>query len=147
MSLRLPILCLVLLLGACSLPRIAVIKDPLSAEEHLQRAVIAERQGQYELALREYREAARDLPLARLGMANVYFLTGRLDDAEQEYRRVIRRFPENPDAHNNLAWLYFSQEMRLEEAERLATEAVSLDPGNPDFLDTLKQIRAARAEH
>jgi tetratricopeptide (TPR) repeat protein len=140
----LPILALLLLLGGCTLPRIAVIKDPLSAEEHLKRAVIAESQGEYDLALREYREAAGDLPQARLGMANVYFLTDRMEEAEREYRRVIRRLPEDPHAHNNLAWLYYTQDRRLDEAERLASKAVSLAPENPEFKDTLERVRQAR---
>jgi tetratricopeptide (TPR) repeat protein len=143
---RILLLIPLLLLAGCSLPRIAVIKDPLSAEEHLQRAVIAESNGDFDLALRSYREAARDLPQARLGMANVYFQTGRLEEAEQEYRRVIRRLPSNAYARNNLAWLYLTQG-RLAEAERMAADALTLDPGNPDFLDTMERIGAALGGH
>jgi tetratricopeptide (TPR) repeat protein len=146
MTPRILLLIPLLLLAGCTLPRIAVIKDPLSAEEHLQRAVIAESTGDFDQALRSYREAARDLPQARLGMANVYFQTGRLEEAEQEYRRVIRRLPANAYARNNLAWLYLTQG-RLAEAERMAADALSLDPENPDFLDTMERIGAALGGH
>jgi Flp pilus assembly protein TadD len=133
-----------LLLAGCSLPRIAVIKDPLSAEEHLTRGVIAENQGDFELALREYREAARDLPQARLGMANVYFQTGRVDEAEREYKRLLSRSPDNPHALNNLAWLHLTTGGDLDEAERLSARAVALRPESDEFRDTLEQIRTAR---
>jgi tetratricopeptide (TPR) repeat protein len=133
-----------LLLAGCSLPRIAVIKDPLSAEEHLKRAVIAENRGDFDLALREYREAARDLPQARLGIANVYFQTGRIDEAEREYKRILSRSPDDPHALNNLAWLLLTTGGDLDEAERLATRAVALHPVNDEFRDTLEQIRNAR---
>jgi tetratricopeptide (TPR) repeat protein len=142
-----PLLLPFLLLAGCSLPRIAVIKDPLSAEEHLKRAVIAENRGDFDLALREYREAASDLPQARLGIANVYFQTGRIDEAEREYRRILRRSPDNPHALNNLAWLRLTTGGDLDEAEKLASKAVALHPENDEFRDTLEQVRKARRTH
>lgn len=138
-------LALVLALAAgCSLPRIAVHDDPLSPEEHLALGQADEARGDAEAAVREYRTAARHLPLARLFLGNALYGLGRLDQAETAFRDAIRLLPDNPEAYNNLAWLLYTRRENLEEAEELAARAVQLDPERATFRDTLAQVRQAR---
>lgn len=141
-------LCLALFLSlaaGCSLPRIAIHDDPLSPEEHLQMGQANEARGEAEAAVREYRAAARHLPLARLFLGNALFGLGRLAEAEDAYRQAIRLLPDNAEAYNNLAWLLYTRREGLDEAERLALRATELAPERPEFRDTLAQVRAARA--
>ncbi len=131
--------------AGCSLPRIAVHDDPLSPAEHLQLGQAYEAKGEAEAAAREYELAARRLPAARLYLGNVRFGQGRLDQAEAAYREVIRTAPDNAEAYNNLAWLLYTRQEKLDEAEELAAKAVALEPGRAAFRDTLEQVRRARA--
>jgi tetratricopeptide (TPR) repeat protein len=144
-----PALCLALLLAAgCSLPRIVVHDDPLSAQEHFQLGMAYEQDAEYELALREYKEASDEVPMAHLYMGNVHFAQQEFDKAERQYRKAIKALPENPRPYNNLAWLYFVRKDKLDKAEELAVRAVELaaPEERAPYQDTLDQIRALRAE-
>ena len=132
--------------AACSLPRIIVLEDPLTPEEHLQLGLAYENDGAQAAAEREYRAAAGKLPLAHLYLGNLYFTQRDWTAAESHYRRAIRALPDNPEPYNNLAWLYYVRGENLDEAESLARRAVELAP--PDrktpFQDTLAHVLRAR---
>jgi tetratricopeptide (TPR) repeat protein len=130
----------VLLLAACSLPRILVLHDPLNSQEHIDLGVSYEKRGEFSAAIKEYEEAAKDLPQAYLFMGNVYFQQKNYDAAAKAYRKAIDA-TDNPHALNNLAWLYYTTDTKLDEAERLARRAVELSPDDKGFADTLKKIR------
>jgi tetratricopeptide (TPR) repeat protein len=138
---------LLALLCGCSLPRIIVFGDSLSPEEHLKLGTAYESKGEYDLAVKEYKAASRSLPLAHLFLGNVYFLQKNYAAAEEEYRHAIDKLPENPRPYNNLAWLYYTERSKLEEAETLARRAVALAPpgGDGPYRDTLEHILKARA--
>lgn len=134
------------LLAGCGLPRIVVLKDPLTPEEHLNLGVAYERQGELDAAIKEYRLAAKKLPLGYLYLGNAYFLKEEPDEAERYYRRAIKKDPGNADARNNLAWLYYTEGENLEEAEALVLEAMELDPSKEEvYRDTLEKIRKLKA--
>jgi len=134
-----------LLLAGCSLPRIIVLEDPLSPEEHLNLGVAYENKGEWESAIKEYKAASKKLPIAYTYLGNVYFQKKEFQFAEEYYREAIKKDPENADAYNNLAWLYLTKKEQLEEAEQLASKAIKLNPSQKDiYQDTLDQIRAAR---
>jgi tetratricopeptide (TPR) repeat protein len=133
------------LISGCSLPRITVLGDPLSPEEHLKLGMAYESKKEYDLAAAEYETASRSLPVAYLFLGNVLFLQGKYAEAEQRYRRAIKELPEDPRPYNNLAWLYCTEGINLEEAENLARRAVALAPAGEDapYRDTLNQILKA----
>ena len=136
---------LVVFLSSCSLPRIIFLDDPLSPQEHLNLGVTYEKKGDLDNAMREYEKASGKLPLAYLYMGNIYFQKREYDDAEKYYRKTIKKCPENADAYNNLAWLYFTENENLDEAERLALRAIELDPSKKEnYSDTLRKIRERR---
>lgn len=137
------ILCAIL--SGCSLPRVIVLKDPLSPEEHLNLGVAYERQGNLEAAIREYELAAPGIPRAYLYLGNSYFQKKDWRKAEAYYRRAIQEEPGNADAFNNLAWLYYTIAENLEEAEELARQAIELNPEKAEiYRDTLEKIRLLR---
>jgi tetratricopeptide (TPR) repeat protein len=132
-------------LCSCATPRIIVLDDPLSPEEHLNLGVTYEKQDDFNNALKEYKTASKKLPLAYLYMGNVYFKKKEYDEAEVNYKKAIKKNPENADAYNNLAWLYFTKREKLDEAERLALKAIELNPSKKEeYGDTLEKIRGFR---
>jgi tetratricopeptide (TPR) repeat protein len=134
-----------LFMNSCAIPRIIVLDDPLSPEEHLNLGVAYENQGELEDALKEYKEASRKLPVAYLYMGNVYYRKNDYDEAERHYMKAIKKDPTNADAYNNLAWVYYTEMIRLDEAERLVLKAQELNPSKKEiYLDTLEKIRSLR---
>ena len=131
-----------LVLSGCSFPRLIILKDPLTPEEHVNLGVTYEKQGDLDEAIREYNLAAKKLPRAYLYLGNAYFQKQDWKRAEDSYQKAIRKEPENSDAFNNLAWLYYTRNENLEEAEKLAQKAIELNPAKEDlYRDTLDKIR------
>ena len=131
-----------ILISGCSFPKIIILKDPLTPEEHLNLGVAYERRGELDSAIKEYQRAAEELPLALLHLGNAHFLKNQWKEAEVYYREAIEKNPKNADAYNNLAWLYYTRGENLEEAEALAQKALELDPSkNSTYEDTLEKVR------
>ncbi|MAF11070.1 hypothetical protein CMK11_11530 [Candidatus Poribacteria bacterium] len=68
---------------------------------------------------------------------------GAVDEAVGAYRRAIQLKPDEPTGYNNLAWLFYQNRMRLDEAETLAERAVGIEP-KPAYLDTLSRVYEAQ---
>lgn len=142
----LPLTLYVLLFTGCSLPRIIVLEDPLSPEEHMNLGVAYERKGELDGAAREYQAASGKLPIAYLYLGNVHLRKNELDQAERYYKKAMEEVPENGDVYNNLAWLYYTKKENLDEAEGLALKAMTLNPYRKDlYQDTLDKIRELKA--
>jgi len=136
-----------LLLSSCALPRIIILDDPLSPEEHINLGVAYEKQGETDNALKEYKLASKKLPLAYLCMGNIYFQKNDFDEAESAYKKAIEKEPSNSDAYNNLAWIYYTKKENLNEAEEFALKAIELNPSKKDlYQDTLDKIRGAKSK-
>lgn len=133
-----------LLLASCSLPRIIVLDDPLSPEEHLNLGVAYEKKAEYDPAIEEYKKASKQINLAYVYLGNVYFQKGDYEKAEKSYKKAIDKDPSLADAYNNLAWLYYTKKENLPEAESLASRAVELDPKSDTYRDTLARIREVK---
>jgi len=139
---------LVLLLGtlqACSgFPRIVVLHDPLTPQEHVTLGESYQAQNNTELAVREFQAALRqqsDYGPALIALGNLSFEAGALQEAEDYYRRALDAVPRQPAASNNLAMVYLTRGDRLDEAERLAKDALAQgDALRPYVLDTLAKI-------
>lgn len=128
-------------LFGCSLSGFAVFKDPLTSEEHLTLGLSYEKKGKLNSAIREYKKASDNLPLAYLYLGNVYFNKNEFDAAEKNYKKAIKKI-KNPEAYNNLAWLYYINKTNIEEAEQLSLKALELNPLQKDtYQDTLHKIK------
>lgn len=129
------------LLSACSLPRIIILHDPLTAEEHDHLGRIYESQGKSDLALEQYREALRQdkkhLP-SLLHLGDLSYRTGDYSSAESAYAKALKLDPKNGDVMNDLAWVYIRTGKKLDTAQELITEALEVNPAHrPYYLDTL----------
>ncbi len=138
----------VMMLWGCSMPKIIILEDPLTPEEHLNLGMAYEKKGEFDAAVKEYESAAKKINVAYLYIGNIYFGRGELDKAESHYRKAIETEKKDPlmgDAYNNLAWLYFMKKQNLEEAESLAEKAMEINPsGAENYKDTLDKIRDLR---
>jgi tetratricopeptide (TPR) repeat protein len=79
-----------LVASGCSLPRIIVLNDPLTPEEHINLGVTYEKKGELDSAIKEYEIASKRLPIAYLYLGNAYFQKNELEEAERYYRRAIK---------------------------------------------------------
>jgi len=138
---RIFILSSLLIISCSRFPRIVILEDPLTAEEHNQLGTIYEAQGKYELAAKEYEMALKKDPhlnQARVNLGNVLLAQKDYAGAEEAYRQALEVEPENADTLNNLAWLYLERRERLSEAEGLAQKALQIKPSSRMYyLDTL----------
>lgn len=136
-----------LLSTGCGLPRIIVVKDPLAPEEHLNLGVAYEKKGEFDNAIAEYRLASKKLPIAYFYLGNAHFQKNELAQAEEYYKKAIKKDSKNADAYNNLAWLYYTKKENLEEAENLAMKAMELNPSREKiYWDTLEKIREVKRD-
>lgn len=127
--------------GGCGkMPRVIVLNDPLTAEEHLELGVAYEHKGELDSAIREYEKALGkngELFQARVNLGNARLAKREYGEAREEYRRALAIRPADPEATNNLAWAaILSGKERQDAAAKL--EAVLSRPANrtPQFLDT-----------
>ena len=96
-------------LTACSLPKIIIVHDPLTPEEHINLGVAYEKKGELGAAMKQYKEASKKLPSSWVYMGNVSFEESDMRKAEKYYKKAIDKDKNNPDAYNNLAWLYYTE--------------------------------------
>jgi len=130
--------------GGCGyLPRIVVLHDPLSPQEHVQLGVSYESQKDWASAVTQYQAALAQNPdflpaLANLG--NVYAQQDQYATAEKIYRRALQRDPDNSMVNNNLAWIYVVQGIHLDEAGERIDRALARDPGHRAFYEDTRAL-------
>lgn len=137
-----------MLLCSCSLPRVMVMDDPLTPQEHLKLGMSYELDGEMELAEKEYLEAADEMPLAHHLLGNMYFTRKEYEKAEKAYKKAVKGMPRDARPRNNLAWLYYVKGENLKDARKLAEEAVVLARAGQKaaYIDTMDKIDEALAE-
>lgn len=151
----LPLLLITLTSSGCGhLPKIRILHDPLTAQEHLALGVSYESQGKLDQAISEYKSALKKgssevgvTPLVYLG--NAHAQRKEYKQAEGYYRKALKREPQNGQALNNLAWVYLQQGIKFKEAEAMVKQVLDQDPhddsNRPGYLDTLAEILMAQS--
>jgi predicted Zn-dependent protease len=89
--------------------------------------------------------------IARLTLASAQQQSGDVAGAETTLRELIKQTPGNPIALNNLGYFLLDRSERLEEAIGLIQQALTVDPTNPSYLDSMgwamfKQGKLSQAE-
>ncbi|MEE2776154.1 MAG: tetratricopeptide repeat protein, partial [Acidobacteriota bacterium] len=81
-------------------------------------------------------EAALEVDLYfSLGMA--YERTGKFSEADEAFREVLTREPEDDRTLNYLGYMWAERGERLDEALSLIERAVAIEPDNPAYVDSL----------
>jgi len=122
-------------------PRIVVLGDPLSAEEHNDLGVVYELKGMNDLAQKEYSRAAalkKDWHVPLFNLGNLALRGGDLTTAEKNYRNALDLDPQNADVMNNLA-LTLHEMGRNDEARALIEQALAIEC-KEEYLDSRRII-------
>ena len=89
-------------------------------------------------------DAAEKLSETKPDKETVFFMRGAMyerlkkyDAAEVEFRKVLDMDPDSAGALNYLGYMLADRGVRLEEAEKMISRAVQLEPDNGAYLDSL----------
>ncbi len=116
-----------------ALGRICSGSDPDVAENAFQKAV----------------DLAPDSAVARLDLAEIQVARHKPDQAEQSYRKALQLAPKDPVVLAQIGGFLVEQHpdaAHLAEAEKIARQALALDPKNGDALYVLGQVALDRRE-
>jgi len=134
-------------LAACTPPRVVVLTDPLSAQEHVDLGLAYENKGLLDLAKKEYRKAAdlnHDWAIPVFNLGNAAYKENDLRTAEACYRKALTLDPASPDIMNNLA-VVLHETGRTDEALSLIDKALSIQKKD-EYLDTRRRISSPRGQ-
>jgi tetratricopeptide (TPR) repeat protein len=148
------IVLMVLFLAGCGhLPKIRILQDPLTAQEHLTLGASYESQGKLDLAISEYKTALKKGSketevTALIYLGNAQAQKRAFEEAAKYYQQALAKEPRNGQGLNNLAWVYLQQGIKLKEAETMVRQALNQaangDSNRPGYLDTLAEILIAQ---
>jgi tetratricopeptide (TPR) repeat protein len=82
-------------------------------------------------------ESQEKKQIADLTLASARFTSGEFKAAEDILRNLLKQYPSNPIALNNLGYFLLELDRNLEEALELIKQAVEIDPTNSSYLDSL----------
>ena len=88
----------------------------------------------------QLQESAQATPILQ-ARAEVYMYKGDYALMEADLRQIIATNPEDGTAYNTLGYVLADINTRLEEAERLITQALQIDPENPAYIDSLGWLK------
>jgi Flp pilus assembly protein TadD len=131
----------VLLLSSCALPKIVVLEDRLTAEQHNDLGYVYEQKGIFDLAEKEYLLAVKkreDWHVPYFNLGNLMFKMGDYKKSENFFRTALNYNPNNSDVMNNLANALLMQE-RHREARQMIEHALRIE-NKQEYLDTLRTI-------
>jgi len=137
---------LLVLPSACTLPKIVVLEDHLTAEQHNDLGYVYEQKKIYDLAEKEYLLAAgkrENWAVPYFNLGNLAYRTGDYRKSEEYFRKSLTHDPGNTDAMNNLANALLRQD-RFREA-RLMIEQALQTRQKEAYLETLKEIQHREA--
>ncbi len=131
-----------LLLSSCTLPKIVILEDNLTAEQHNDLGYVYEQKGIFDLAEKEYLLAVKKrkewhVPYFNLG--NLLFKMGDYKKSEDFFSTALKYAPHNPDVMNNLANALLMQGQHR-EARQMIEKALGIE-NKKEYHDTLANIQ------
>jgi len=78
-----------------------------------------------------------NMEIAHVHLAELYYLKGESDKNIQQYEKLIKLSPDNPEYFNDLGYQLAESGKSLSRAIALCQKAVMLTKGKPAFLDSL----------
>ena len=132
---------IILVVAGCAMPKIVVIDDPLTAQQHNDLGVAYEEKGDFALAGKEYEKAIkknRDWVIPYLNLGHLYYRQDKFDQAEKALREGMRVKGDHPDLLNNLAWVLM-EKGQFEQATALIDKAIAIED-KEEYRDTRREI-------
>lgn len=77
---------------------------------------------------------------AHSALGNIYYDQENYDLAIEYFKKAIELNPADHSSMNNLAWVFATQRIRLEEGIALSRRSLRLNPNSPTYLDTLAEL-------
>ena len=121
----------------------SLLKGDHDRETYLQIAQLYERAKRYEDMAKPL-DSAEKLSETRADKQTVYFMRGamfermkKFDASEAEFRKLLEVNPDHAGALNYLGYMLADRDVRLEEAQKLISRALELEPDNGAYLDSL----------
>jgi len=117
--------------------------DPKSSVLRRRMAEVFDLGGDHGRAIAYYQQAhdlAPDDAAAAENLADALARGGRMDEAKAIYLAVAKAHPQDAPALNNVAFFLADSGGDLDEALRLAKNALATMPGQPSFSDTIGYI-------
>ena len=104
-------------------------------------------------AIAFYRELLKQYPannelakVAHSGLSIIYVNADDYANGEKELEQLLRKSPDDIGVNNDLGYLYADQGKRLEEAESMVRKAVTEEPDNSAYLDSLGWVLFKRGK-
>ena len=119
------------------------------ADSHMMVGATFQAMGAFESSLLSYEMAARDTDLAReadLNRSLALDALGRRDEALALLEELIEAYPLDPVVQNALGYTLTDLDRDLDRAERLIRAALTQEPENPAFLDSLGWLHHRRGD-
>ena len=108
----------------------AIKREPRLPLAHKKLGQALAALGKGEEADQEFREYLElDTDKGRVASALEHLQAGRVEEAVESLQGILRDNPDNVDAMRNLAGIYFSKKLHLDDAEALLRHAVQVAPG------------------
>ena len=118
-------------------------RGPLDHQVYLSMAQVFEKGKKFDEAIRAVQKAeavARTEPQKRAVLftyGSVLERGKRFDEAEEKFRELLAKDPNNASALNYLGYMLADRNIRLDDAHAMIQRALDLDPNNGAYLDSL----------
>lgn len=80
-------------------------------------------------------------------ISNIYVELGDKDKGEQVLEDVLKDDPENPQANNDLGYLWADQNKNLDKARSMIEKALEAEPENPAYQDSMGWVLYRQGEY
>jgi tetratricopeptide (TPR) repeat protein len=124
----------------------ATIKSPNNARALMNYGLTQMAKGNYEVALDYYNRALALQPTysyLQINLGILYAAMGQPEEAEPHFQKAVSYYPSDPSGYYYYGrWLY--QEGRLDEAQKIVSQALALSPGYVDAQELSSSIEQKR---
>jgi tetratricopeptide (TPR) repeat protein len=74
---------------------------------------------------------------SQFSLSNVYVQRGDKEEGEKVLEDVLKEAPDDPQANNDLGYLYADDNKNLDRAKAMIEKALAAEPENPAYLDSM----------
>lgn len=117
----------------------------IAESDYIRAAIALESPSSIEASRTAYQTGIRRWPnsyILHMGLGNVAYSSGEYALSEQSFSEAIRIKPDSAEAWNNLAYAYLERQQK-NLALAAIRKAISLDPQNAQYQDSLREISLA----